>query len=349
MKDTNLIIGKKNTGKTKYYLFNDVKNAINNNENLCIFDTRDEYFKTFSKGLKNNGYNVLVLNYLDSSKSNGFNPLETPYKLYKEGKIDKAMSLIDNLAKNIFEEKNYHGDPFWANMSINYFKGLVLILFNEGSLENVNLGSIQVMINQSDEQYKDTTYLKKYLSSYDSTSNIYSTLSPTVFAPMDTKEGILSFCKERLNTFMFRDELINMLNTNDIDISKLNNKTAIIIIGTVGKMANVFIDQLVEVSSIPFTYILDNVDSLNELFSLNDLLANASYNKNKVYISAHNLDELRDIYGKYIEDKFDNIVIINNSNEEELNSIGNDNDYPVLPLVKHEYFNLKNIVENMNL
>ncbi len=349
MKDTNLLIGKKNTGKTKYYLFNEVKQAINNNENLCIFDTRDEYFKTFSNELKNNGYTVLVLNYLDASKSNGFNPLELPYKLYKEGKKDKAMELINDLAKNIFADRREHGDPFWTDMAISYFTGLVLILFNEGTVDNINLGSIQVMINQGEEEYKDSNYIKKYLSNYDATNIIYTTLSPIVFAPSDTKASILSMCKDKLNTFMFRDELLNMLSTNDVDISKLTDKTAVIIIGTVGKIANAFIDQLVKVSNIPFTYILDNIESLGELLSLNNLLDNATYKNNKVFISSHNLDELKDIYGKYVDDKFDNIMIINNSNKEELNNIGNYNDYPVLPLVKHEYFDLKKIVENMNL
>ena len=61
MKDTNIVIGKKNTGKTSCYLFNEVKDAINNGENLCIYDTRDEYFKTFSSELKNNDYNFTYL------------------------------------------------------------------------------------------------------------------------------------------------------------------------------------------------------------------------------------------------------------------------------------------------
>ena len=60
MKDTNLIIGKKNTGKTTL-LFQEVEYAIENNDNLLIYDDRDEYYKTFSKKLKENNYNVLTL------------------------------------------------------------------------------------------------------------------------------------------------------------------------------------------------------------------------------------------------------------------------------------------------
>lgn len=348
MKDTNLIIGKKNTGKTKYHLFNEGKNSIKNNENLCIFDTRDEYFRTFSKELKNNDYNVLVLNINDADKSNGYNPLQVPYELYKEGKKDQAISLVNNLAQEIFKEDGSNVDPFWQNMASNYFVGLVLILFNESELEKINLGSIQVMMNQGEEKYEDITYLKKYLNNIDSTNTIYTMLSPIVYAPVDTKGSIISVCKQKLNLYMYREELLNMLNTNDINIRKLKEKTAIIIIANkMTDLVNIFINQLVEVSNLSFTYILDNFDSLRRLLSLNELLDNATYNKNKVHVAVHNIDEFKDLYGKYIDDKFENIINLNERpvDTSKMVEYGNDSDYPSLAINKHEYINFKKLVE----
>ena len=181
MKDTNLIIGKKNTGKTQNILFNELLKSIDNNENLCIFNTRDEYFRTFSKKLKENNYNVLTLNLSDTTKSNGYNPLQLPYLLYKEGKLDLAVSMINTLALEIFKDERNNADPFWENMASNYFTGLVLILFNEGSESEINLGSIQVMMSQGEEQFDKITYLKKYLDNIEVTSVIYSLLSPVAF------------------------------------------------------------------------------------------------------------------------------------------------------------------------
>lgn len=348
MKDTNLIIGKKNSGKTKYHLFGEVKSSIKNNENLCIFDTRDEYFRTFSKELKNNEYNVLVLNINDATKSNGYNPLQVPYELYKEGKKDQAISLVNNLAQEIFKEDGASIDPFWQNMASNYFVGLVLILFNESELEKINLGSIQVMMNQGEEKYEDITYLKKYLNNIDSINTIYTMLSPIVYAPVDTKGSIISVCKQKLNLYMYREELLNMLNTNDINIRKLKEKTAIIIIANkMTDLVNIFIDQLVEVSNISFTYILDNFDSLRRVLSLNELLDNATYNKNKVHVAVHNIDEFKDLHGKYIDDKFENITNLNEkpSDTSKMIECGNDSDYPSLVINKHEYLNFKSLVE----
>lgn len=351
MIDTKLIIGKKNTGKTKYILFNEVKKAINNGENLCIFNTRDEYFKTFSKELKDNNYNVVTLNLNDTTKSNGYNPLLVPYKLYKNNKIDEAVALINNLALELFKEDNPNVDPFWENMAANYFTGLVLILFKEGSINNINLGSIQVMMSHSEEKIEDTTYLKKYLVNIDVTDMIYNILSPIVFAPNETRGSILSVAKQKLNLYLLREQLLNLLNTNEINISKIPDKTAIMIIADKTRdIANIFIDQLIEVSKLPFTYIIDNLDVLKVILSFNNLLDNASYNGNKVYVSVHNEEILIDKYGKYIIDKFDNIIDLNKNNgiinEYEEIKIGEYDDYPILDMKKHDYLNFKELIEN---
>ncbi len=351
MKDTNLIIGKKNTGKTSKYLFNEVKSSIKNNENLCIFDTRDEYFRTFSKELKNNGYNVLTLNIDNALNSNGYNPLQISYELYKEGKKDQALSLVNDLAQEIFKENNQNVDPFWQNMASNYFMGLVLILFNESKLEKINLGSVQVMMNQGEEKYEDMTYLTKYLTNIDVTDTIYTMLSPIVFAPVETKGSILSVCKQKLNVYMYREELLNMLNTNDINIRNLKEKTAIIIIANkTTDLVNIFIDQLVEISNLSFTYILDNFDNLRTVLRFKELLDNATYNKNKVYVAIHNIDLFKDLYGKYIEDKFEKIINLTSEVSDKVRSVelGNDSDYPSLTISKHDYINLKKLVEERN-
>lgn len=343
MLDTNLIIGKKNTGKTRYILFNEVKKAINNGENLCIFNTRDEYFKTFSKELLDNNYNVITLNLNDTTKSNGYNPLLLPYKLYQKNNFDECNDLINKIGLEIFKDDNPNVDPFWMNMAANYFVGLVLILFKEGNIDNINLGSIQVMMNKGEEKIGDKTYLQTYLEKLDINDSIYTMLSGIVFAPYETKGSIISVAKQNLNLYMLREQLLNLLCTNEIDFSCINNKTAIIIIADKTKdLVNIFIDQLIS-SNSKFTYILDNFDSLNVILNFNDLIDNASYNNNKVYASIHSKDIILDKYGKYILDKFDNIIDLNSDNNtiKMYNKIdlGEDDNYPVLDMKKHEYLN----------
>ena len=350
MKDTNIVIGKKNTGKTSCYLFNEVKDAINNGENLCIYDTRDEYFKTFSSELKNNDYNVLTLNLNDVTRSNAYNPLEVPYELYKEGNKDKAVEMVNTLALEIFKEDNLNTDPFWENMAASYFTGLVLILFESASKEEINLGSIQVMMMQGEANFEDITYLKKYLSKLEVSSMTYTMLSPIVFAPAETKGSIIAVCKQKLNVYMYREQLLNLINTNDINVRKITNKTAIIIIADkTTDLANIFLDQLISTTNLSFTYILDNLDVLRKVLSLDNLLDNATYNKNRVVIAIHNEEQFKELYGKYIMDKFENIIDLNdNMKALSVNTgipFGNDSDYPMLNMNKHAYIDFKKLVE----
>lgn len=353
MKDTNLIIGKKNTGKTST-LYSEVERAIENNENLFIYNDRDEYYKKFRKELKEKNYNILTLNLKDTTKSNGYNPLLLPYMLYKENKLDKAVSMVNNMALELFKEDGSNCDPFWANMASNYFTGLVLILFNEAKEEEINIGSIQVMMTHGEEKYADTTYLKKYLEDVEVTSPIYSLLSPIVFAPNDTKGSIISVAKQKLNNYLLREQLLNLLNTNDINLNEIQNKTAIFVIGTSGinDLSNVFIDQLVNVIDVPFTFILDNFDSLRTVLSLYELVKDASYNGNKVYTAIHNEEEFIDKYQKSIIDQFENIMDLNSETSFKSFAMpvkSEDSEYveyPLLNMNKHQYLNFKNIVDN---
>lgn len=352
MKDTNLIIGKKNTGKTKNILFNEFDNSIKNNENLLIYNDRDEYYQKFSKKLMENDYHILILNLKDTTKTNGYNPLLEPYLLYKEKRLDDAVNLVNNLALEIFKENGFNHDPFWENMAANYFTGLTLILFKEASLEEINLGSIQVMMMQGESKYGNITYLKKYLENIDVTNSIYSLLSPIVFAPADTKGSILSVAKQKLNRYLLRDQLLNLLNTNEISLRELNNKTAIFIIGKeeINDIANILIDQLINIVHVPFTFILDNFDSLRKVLSLKELIRHASYCKNKVYIAVHNEEEFKDIYGKFIIDQFENIIYAESNfnllnTVENKDSINNNIEYPLLDMQNHFYLDFKKVVE----
>lgn len=347
MKDTNLIIGKINTGKTKGILFNEVNKAIKNNENLLIFNDRDEYYITYSKKLKDAGYNVLTLNLKNPSKSNGYNPLLVPYLLYKDNKKDEAMSMINNMALEIFKPNNRNVDPFWQTMASNYFLGLVLILFNESNEEEINIGSIQTMMMQSENKFNDSTYMKSYLETLDITNPIYILLSSVVFAPNDTRGSILAVVKQKLNLYVAREQLLNLLNTNEINLTKINEKTAIFIIGKedINDIANIFIDQTVNSVNTSFTYIFDNLDSLKEVLSLKELLKDASYNKNKVFVSVHSEEVITEKYGNLITDNFQNVLLLSDD-EKKLYDLGSDDEYPILNMKKHEYFNFRNFMEN---
>ena len=146
---------------------------------------------------------------------------------------------------------------------------------------------------------------------------------------------------------MLREQLLNLLNTNDVNIRELSNKTAIFVIGKngVNDIANIFIDQVVEVSDMSFTYIFDNFDELRKLISFDQLVKNASYDSNRVYVAVHNEDQLKEKYGKYVLDQFETVINMNDANDfNGVVEIGNECEYPSLSMKQHSYMNFKKLV-----
>lgn len=339
MKNTNLIIGEVNTYKTTGVMFNEVINSIKNGESLLVLDNKNEYFGTFKSELDKNNYNTLVLNLDDAYKSNSFNPLMLPYKYYKEGNRDKVVEMIKELGLEIFKTDNHYSDPFWENSAADYFMALVLILFKEGKEEEINLGSIQVMVSKSDN-------ITKYFDSLDVLDSIYIAGSTTVYAPVDTRGSILSVMKQRLNEFCVREMLLNNLLGNDIDLYNIKEKTAIFIIGNekINRLGNILIDELVNVSidnNIKFTFFLDGICDVPAILEFNRILDK----KMKLFVTVRSLEELEDKYGKYIIGKFENCVkSVDVVDKDNLINIGNSKDYPESKVNKGVYFNIEELV-----
>ena len=340
MKNTNLIIGEVNTYKTIGVMFNEVINSINNGENLLILDNKNEYFGTFKSELDKNSYNTLVFNLDNAYKSNSFNPLLLPYKYYKEGNKDKAVEMIKEIGLEIFKTDNHYSDPFWENSAADYFMALVLILFKEGREEEINLGSIQVMVSMSDN-------ITKYFDSLDVLDPIYIAGSTTVYAPVETRGSIISVMKQKLNEFCVREMLFNNLLGNDIDLSNIKDKVAIFIIGNekLNKLGNILIDELVNVSiddDIKFTFFLDSLCDVPVLLEFNKILDK----KIKLFVTVRSLEELEDKYGKYIKNKFENCFSSKDVvDKDKLIEVGNSKDYPESKVNKGIYFNIEELYD----
>jgi len=68
----------------------------------------------------------------------GWNPIQYPYFLYREGNKDKALEYIEKIGKTIFKVSP-SADPFWSNCASSLFIGIVLGLFEDAKEEEINL------------------------------------------------------------------------------------------------------------------------------------------------------------------------------------------------------------------
>ena len=346
MENTNLLVGKVSSGKTKGYMFHKVDEQINRGENLLILDNKREYYTRFKDKLDENGYRCFMFNLEDTTKSNSYNPLLLPYQYYKNGNKDKAISLIQDLGLEIFKSDNNNVDPFWDESATNYFMALVLILFKEASLEEINLGSVQAMIRFGEEKIGDSYVINKYFEQLDILDSIYISGSAIVFAPMETRGSILSVMKQKLNNYCVREQLMNNLCGNEISFSNIHSKTAIFVIGakSLNRLANIFIDQAVEYftdNNINFTYILDNFSDMPKLLGLDKMLNE----KLKLYVVVRDLEQFKFVYGEYMPTKFEHIIDEFVARYDDM-VMNNEVLYPESVINHAKYFNLKEFVMN---
>ena len=364
----NLIInGETNTFKTRNIMFPILNSIIDNNESVFILDPKEEYLSKYYNILKEKNYNIIILNLKDYTKSNNWNPLDYPYKLYKDGLTDKAVDYLEKISKTIFYT-NRQEDPFWSNCASNLFMGLCLALFEDGKKEEINLSSIINMVSYSNEKNGIKDYLTDYLNSKKDNSLIYSYVETTALAPIDTKGGILTTFRERMNQLTTSENLKLIMNTTSFTIT--DKPTAIILITKeetkkLNIFSNLFIEQLFltllnNKFTNKFNLILDNFDTLNPINEFIELL-NSSLSRNiKFYIITRSIERLITIYDIYIL-KLCNVI---NTNENIINIDKNNNkieienvysyeevaefrEYPKLVTNKIKVFNLKEYVDKI--
>ena len=314
----NIVIGATGSGKTQAVVFPMVQSLAKKGESMIITDPKGEIYEQTGTMLRERGYNIVLLNFRNPQNGNGWNPMALPYKLYKEGNTDKAIELLDDLALNIlYEEKNGNSDPFWEKSAADYFTGLALGLFEDATEEQINLNSMSLMSSLGEERFggPNNNYIKEYFNAKDPSRPAYVNASGTVYAPEDTKGGVLSTFKQKVKLFSSRDNLSEMLCYSDFDMKEIGRqKTAVFMIvqdekKTLHPLATIFIKQcyetLIDVAQenggkLPYrtNYILDEFANMPPLKDVTTMVTAARSRLIRFTFIIQNYAQLTQVYGK---------------------------------------------------
>ncbi len=317
----NIVIGSTGTGKTQCVIHPLVKILAKKGESMIVTDPKGEIYRESAGLLKEKGYQIIVLNFRDPQKGNTWNPLNLPYKLYKQGNKDKAMELLDDLAANILYDDagGASKDPFWEKTSADYFVGLALGLFEDAKEEEINLNSISLMTTAGEERFGGrSTYIKEYFNEKDPAGAAYTSASGTITAPEETKGSILSTFKQKIRLFASRENLSEMLSQNDFDIDSIGKqKTAVFMIiqdekKTYHALATIFIKQvyesLIDVAQqqksgalpVRTNFILDEFQNMPPLKDITTMVAAARSRHIRLTMIIQNFAGLEATYSKEV-------------------------------------------------
>ncbi len=234
----NLVIGGTGSGKSQTTIMPQIYLSIKAGESFIVNDHAGELFDKFSGMAKEAGYKVQVINFRDMTKGNNYNPLYVPYSLYKRGKIDDAIELVENVGYNILSDFNQtDADPFWENSAINLFTGLTLYLFDRANADEININSIVNLCYKLDVIKNELT---------DKSSVTYTYLSPIVDAPAETRGSILSVFKQKIMLITSRTSMTSLMCNNNIDLENVKKeKTAIFVISD-GKYSSIIMPMILD-------------------------------------------------------------------------------------------------------
>lgn len=136
-----VLVGRPGCGKSRYYFKVNLLNA--DGETLIVTDPKGELVRDCGMSLVNLGYDIRVLNLVDKSKSDHFNPLMYIKKINKtiDNSLetqewiaeDDVMTLINTIMLNTKSEtiESNTGDPFWEKAEMVFLQAIIYyIIFN---------------------------------------------------------------------------------------------------------------------------------------------------------------------------------------------------------------------------
>ena len=101
-----LIMGASGSGKSQSFMFPLIRILAKHGESMIVTDPKGELYEGCGNLLKEKGYRLILVNFRDPSEGSAWNPFSYPYRIYKEGNVDKANELLQDLASNILIDPN---------------------------------------------------------------------------------------------------------------------------------------------------------------------------------------------------------------------------------------------------
>lgn len=141
-----LIIGGSGAGKTFY----EVKpNLMQLNTSFIVTDPKGEILRSQGELLKQNGYNVRVINLLEMENSDCYNPF-----VYIREETD-VVKLVTNLMSNTTPKNAAPNDPFWDKAEGMFLQALIFYVWLEMPPASRNMKSVMELLSEAEVVEKD--------------------------------------------------------------------------------------------------------------------------------------------------------------------------------------------------
>ena len=145
-----LVIGGSGAAKTRGYV---KPNILEANTNYVITDPKMEVLTATGGYLKRQGYDIRVLNLVDLSQSDGYNPF-----CYLRDEKD-ALKLVNTLIQATTPKGSHEADPFWTKAETALLQAIILMLFQEAPEQEQNFSMVMRVLEYAEVREEDEEHL----------------------------------------------------------------------------------------------------------------------------------------------------------------------------------------------
>lgn len=283
---------------------------------MLISDVKGELYLYTAEKLKELGYDVIAIDYINFLKSNKYNYLDIIINAVEDDNIPLAESLTDDMV-NILVEKNDKTEPIWLNGERSVIKTAIMavVLENKGRREYQTLANAYYFVA---EMFKPDRFgrmpIDEYMDSKEANNPIKKFFAVAGTAPSKTRG---SFVAAALSTLqMFINEYVAS-NTQKSDFNLRDfatKKTAIYILlpddrETYHKLGSLLVQQLytslVEASRkdggelrIRMNFILDEFANFTKIDTFQSMLTVSRSRNIRFIICLQSFAQIEERYGK---------------------------------------------------
>ena len=301
-----LIVGGSGSGKSSSYT---IPNAHQLLGSYIFTDPKGEIYDTTAGYLKEHGYEIKLLNLVNPTSSDSYNPLQ-----HIQSEID-----VDVIANTIVKGQKSEGsasDPYWDNMAEILLKSLIYYLLAAGTPEEQNLASCAELVRAANNN-GGSNLLSDLMARLPYDHPARMNYKSVEIASDKTYSSILSTLQSKLGKFDSKD-IADVTSTNTIDFADIaTKKTALYVVSSDTHAAydfllTIFFSQMIQQlydfadkngGKLPIKtfFILDEFANIGQIPDFDKKISTSRSRGISFSVILQNLDQLKAIYEKSYE------------------------------------------------
>ena len=295
------------SGKSASY---SIPNAYQCLGSYVFTDPKGELYDRTAGYLKEQGYEIKVLNLVRPQYSDGYNPL-----MHISSELDVDV-IANTVIKGQKSDASSGSDPYWDDMAEMLLKALIYYLIATRPEEEQNLASCAELVRAANNN-GGSNLLTELMSQlpYDHPARMY--YKSIEIAPEKTYGSILSSLQSKLGKFDSK-EIAELTSTDTIDFEEIGNKkTAVYVISSDTHTAydfllTIFFSQMIQqlydhadqnggaLKERTF-FILDEFANIGKIPDFDKKISTSRSRKISFSVILQNIDQLEAVYEKSYE------------------------------------------------